>query len=101
MAPLPSYLTKKSDSPQKQGRKQEKIARQTVNSGAVFFDKGDLEIKDSNDEYRVDVKKVILQKSFQFTLKDIDKFNKQSSPQTPVYMIYIGDYVIKAIVERI
>lgn len=97
---IPKYLNK-SDTPQVKGRKQEKIARQTVNSGAVFFDKADLEVKDSNDEYRVDVKKVTLQKSFNLSLKAIDKFYKESSPQTPVFMIYIGDYIVKAIVERV
>ena len=94
-----NYFTERS--PQKKGRQQEKIARQTINSGTIFFDKGDLEVKDSNDSYRVDTKKVVLQKSYTLSLKDIEKFYRESSPQTPVYLIYIGDYCIKAIVERV
>lgn len=99
MGDFPSYLTEKS--PQVKGRKQEKIARQTLNSGAGWFDKADLEVRDDSDEYRVDVKKVVLQKSYTLSLKDVEKFYRESSPQTPVYMIYLGDYCIKAIVERI
>jgi hypothetical protein len=94
-----NYL--KEDSPQKKGRKQEKIARQTINSGTFFFDKGDLEVKDSDDQYRVDTKKVVLQKSYTLSLKEIEKFYHESSPQTPVYLIYIGDFCLKAIVERV
>ena len=100
MSKLPSYLTE--ETPQKKGRKQEKIARQTINSGgSCFFDKADLEVKGSDDNYRVDVKKVVLQKSYTLSLKDVEKFYRESSPQTPVYLIYIGDYCIKAIVERV
>ena len=99
MSKFPNYLIEKS--PQVKGRKQEKIARQTINSGSTFIDKADLEVKDNDDSYRVDVKKVVLQKSYTLSLKDVEKFYRESSPQTPVYLIYIGDYCIKAIVERV
>ena len=96
---LPKYLTKSEDTAQVKGRKYEKIARNTINSGAVFFDKGDLEVKDGNDQYRVDTKLVTEQKGYTFSLKHIDKFYKESMPQTPVYIIKIGKYRIKCIVE--
>ena len=94
-----NYLTD-SSSPQSKGRKQEKIARQTINSGTVFFDKADLEVKDSNDEYRVDVK-YTENKSYSFKIKDLDKFYSEASPQTPVYIIYLGKYRVKCIVEKV
>lgn len=96
---LPKYM-QKSDSPQVKGRKQEKIARNTINSGATWFDKGDIEVKDSNDQYRVDTKKVTLQKGYTISLKAVDKFYKESCPQTPVLMIYLGGYIIKAIIQK-
>ena len=97
---LPKYLTKTEDTPQVKGKKYEKIARNTINSGAVFFDKSDIEVKDSNDQYRVDTKLVTTQKGYTFSLKHIDKFYRESMPQTPVYLIDIGDYRVKCIIER-
>jgi hypothetical protein len=96
---LPKYLT--PDSPQKKGRKQEKKACQTINSGALYFDPRDLFVTTSNEDYLVDTKKITLQKSFQFSLKDIEKFYKQSGKKTPAYLIYIGDYVVKCIIQKL
>lgn len=93
-----NYLTEKT--PQKKGRDQEKIARQTINSDTFFIDKADLEVKDSNDQYRVDVK-YTEKKSFSFSEEKVDKFYKESSPQTPVYLVYLGKYRLKCIVERV
>ena len=97
--PIPKYLL--PDSPQKQGRKQEKKATQTINSGNVWFDPRDLIVNEDNENYLVDVKTVVIQKSYKFLLKDIEKLYKQAGLKTPVFLIYIGDYVIKAIVQRI
>lgn len=96
---LPRYLD--PESPQKQGRKQEKKATQNINSGAVWFDPGDLKVKESTENYLVDVKKVVLQKSFAINLSDIEKLHKQAKLKTPVLLIYMGDYVIKGIIQRI
>ena len=96
---LPGYL--KPDSPQKKGRKQEEKARRTINSGAVWFDPADLEVTEGNEKYLVDVKKVVTQQSFKLNLKDIEKLHRQAVLKTPVYLIYIGDYVVKAVVQRI
>lgn len=93
-----NYLA--DSTPQVKGRKQEKIARQTINSGTFFFDKADLEVKDSNDQYRVDVK-YTERKSYSFTIKGLDKFYAEASPQTPVYIVYIGKYKIKCLVEKV
>jgi hypothetical protein len=99
--PLPGFFTKKEDSPQLKGRKFEKIARNTINSGSGFMDKADLEVKDSLDGYRVDTKLVTERKNYTFSLKHIDKFYKECAPQTPVYLIRIGQYELKCIIRRV
>ena len=93
-----NYLNE--ESPSKQGRQQEKKARLHINSGAVWFDKNDLTVVEANETYEVDVKKVVKQKSFTFSLEKLDSFYKNSVPKTPIYLIYIGDYVIKAVIQR-
>lgn len=96
---IPNYLI--PDSPQKKGRKQEKIATQQINSGAVWFSPGDLKVNETTEEYLIDVKKVVLQKSYQINLKDVEKLHNQAKTKTPVLLIYIGDYVIKGIIQRL
>lgn len=96
---IPRYLN--PESPQKQGRKQEKKAVQNINSGTVWFDKGDLKVNETDENYLVDVKKVVLQKSYTLTLEDVKKIHKQAGIKTPVILIYMGNYVIKGIVQRI
>jgi hypothetical protein len=95
-----NYLT--TSSPQKQGRDQERKVRQTIASGAVWFDKGDLAVEESDESYVIDSKKVVTQKTYTFSLKEIDKFYKQvGGKKTPVYMVYIGDYCLKCLVQRV
>ena len=96
---LPNYM--KEDSPQKQGRKQEKKATQHINSGAVWFDLGDLTVMETNENYHVDTKKVVLQKGFNLSLKDVDKLYNEAGSKTPMFLIYIGDYLVKAVVQKI
>jgi len=96
---LPGYLN--PDSPQKQGRNQEKIAKQTIDSGRVWFDPADLQATEANEDYLIDVKKVVTQKTFQLNIKDIEKLHKQALTKTPMFLIFIGDYVVKAAVQRI
>jgi len=95
---IPKYLI--PDSPQKKGRKQEKKAMQTINSGGVWFDPADLNVTEATEKYLVDVKKVVTQKGYILFLKDIEKLHRQAGIKTPVFLIYIGDYVVKAIVQR-
>jgi len=95
---IPSYLN--PDSPQKKGRRREKKATQTINSGTLHFDPRDIKVTETDENYLVDTKDVSLQKSFKLNLDDIEKFYKQSKTKTPVYLIYIGDYVVKAIIQR-
>ena len=97
--PIPNYL--KPDSPQKQGRKQEKKATQNINSGAVWFDPADLNVVETTEKYLVDVKKVVLQKSYTLNLEEIEKLHKQAKLKTPIFLIYIGNYVVKAVVQRV
>lgn len=98
MSKVPDYL--KEESSTKQGNKQEEIARKHINSGRVWFDENDLTVKGTNEDYEVDVKKVIKQKGYRLSLEEIDKFFKRSIPKTPIYLIYIGDYVVKASIQR-
>ena len=88
-----SYLKEKSAS--KKGRDQEDVARKHINSGAVYFDKGDLDFKDLN----IDVKNTD-KKQYIFKIKDIKKHYLDSIPKTPVFLVYIGDYVLKTYVQR-
>lgn len=96
---LPNYLN--PESPQKKGRKQEKKATQTINSGAVWFSPRDILVKETDETYLVDSKLVVDQHSFQLKLSDIEKFHQQAGVKTPVYLIYIGKYLIKAVIQRI
>lgn len=96
---IPKYL--KTESLSKQGRNQETIARKHINSGAVWFDQYDLTVTNVDENYLIDVKKVITQKSFNISLKHIDKLYKVAIPKTPMLLIYLGNYVIKAIIQRI
>ena len=99
MSKQPNYLS--SDSPQKKGFKQEKKARQTISSGRMYFDPADLNVTESTEDYLIDVKKVVLQKSYQLKLEDVEKLYSQAKTKTPVFLIYIGDYVVKAIVQHV
>lgn len=91
---LPDYL--KDKSPQKKGRNQEDKARKHINSGAVWFQKGDLSTKD----YLIDVKKV--KKSHQINLQDIKELwcHAVDDGKDLALLIYIGDFVVQAVVKR-
>jgi len=89
----PKYLNEKT--PQKRGREQEEKARRHINSGAVWFDKGDLDYKKMN----IDTKNA--NKQFTLKLSNIKKHYKDSIPKEPVFLIYFKDYVIKAFIQRI
>ena len=96
---IPKYL--RPDSPQKIGRKKEKKATQTINSGAIWFDKGDVQVKGTDENYHVDVKTVVTQKSYKVLLKDVEKIHREAGIKTPVILIYMGPYVIKSIIQRV
>jgi len=99
MSPIPKYL--KPENPQRLGRKQEKKATQTIDSGRIWFDPADLKVKESNENYLIDVKTVVKQKSFTIKLKDVEKLHKQAGIKTPVLLIYLGNFVIKGIIQRL
>ena len=98
---LPKYLNKE-DSPQKQGRKQEKRARQHINSGAVWFDQFDLDQLSDKGNFLIDVKKAVKQKQVAISEVKVKKLFTRAMDEnkTPAYLIYLGDYIIKAIVEK-
>lgn len=98
MKHIPRYLQEVSH--QKKGRLQEKKAALSINSGSVWFSKGDLTVKESDEIYHVDIKTVVKQKSFKLSLKDIDKIWNDAGVKTPVIMIYINDYIVKCIVQK-
>jgi hypothetical protein len=91
---LPDYLNDKT--PQKKGRDQEDKARKNINSGAVWFDKGDLSTKD----YLIDVKRC--KKSHTISVKAIKKLFPEAVQQGKdlAFLIYIGDYTVQAVVKR-
>lgn len=95
---LPKYLN--PDSPAKKGRKQEKIATQTINSGTLHFDPRDLKVNTTDEDYLVDVKLACTQKQVTIKLDDVEKFHRQAKLKTPVYLLYLGDFVIKCIIQR-
>lgn len=99
MSKQPNYLN--PDSPQKKGFKQESKAQKTIASGRLYFDPADLNVKENTENYLVDVKKVVTQKSYQLKLDDIEKLYSQAKTKTPVFLIYIGNYVVKAVVQHV
>lgn len=94
----PNYFNEKSDS--KRGIEREDKACKQINSGRVWFSPRDLTVTGTDEEYLVDVKDVKKQKSYRLSLKDVERFFNQAIPKTPVYLIYMGDYIIKASIQR-
>jgi len=94
----PKWMNEKS--PSKLGRLQEEKARKHVNSGAVWFDQYDLDIKEGDDNYLVDVKN--MKKSITLSDTSIKKLFQKAMQEgkTPAYLIYMGDYTIKAVITR-
>jgi hypothetical protein len=95
---IPKYLTEESNA--KKGRKQEKKATQQINSGTLYFSPRDLVVKETDEDYLVDTKLVVTQKSITLKLDDVEKFHRQAKLKTPVYLIYLGNFIIKAVIQR-
>lgn len=97
---IPKYLRKKEDSPSKKGRDQEEKARKHINSGAVFFDKYDLTAEQKDDIILIDVKRS--EKTIRLSAEKTEQLHREAMIQhkTPAYLIYLGDYVLKCIIER-
>lgn len=90
----PKFL--EEETPQKSGRKREDIARKHINSGAVWFDFGDLSV---GEDVVLDVKE--RKKSFTLSLSEVDKFYKRVAPRSPGYLVYLGEYVLHISVMRL
>ena len=85
---LPKYM-KKKDAPRKKGQKGEKQAKETLNSGATWFSKGDLKYENC----LVEVKKTD-KKSFRITTQLIKKIINEAYTvkKEPVIMIEFPEY---------
>lgn len=98
---LPNYLNN-SKSHSEKGREQEDKARKHINSGAVWFDQYDLDAKgsDGKEIFLIDVKRA--PKTITLSKNKVEKLFRQSALEhkTPAYLIYIGDYVLKCVIER-
>lgn len=92
---IPKYL--KPENSKQIGKKGEKKARQTIASGALWFDKGDWEI----DRYLIEVK-TTKKKSFRVLYKTLEKiFNEAHSiGKEPALIIQIKDLIFKGIVVK-
>lgn len=102
MTDLPAYMKASDDSPSKKGRKQEKKARLHINSGSVWFDRGDISIVEGDDKYLLDVKRTD-GKTFQLNKEKVAKLFEIAMQQqkTPAYLVYFGDeFVVRCIVSR-
>ena len=96
---VPKYL-KKEISNTKRGEKREEIALKTINSGRTPFSKGDI----SMDDFVIDVKDT-LKSQYILKLKDIEKLHNDANPlgqkpKTGALIIYMGDYILKVLIEK-
>jgi len=96
----PKYLMKE-DSISKQGFDQEEKARKHIASGKLWFDSYDLS-QLGKDKFLIDVKKVVSQSGIRLSKKNIKKLFETAMRQdkNAGYLIYIGDFVLKVMVER-
>ena len=94
MNQIPKYL---QQNVKRQGQKAEKRAKHTLNSGALWFDKGDLK----TSKYLIEVKHTN-KRSFRLTDKLLGKLIDEaySVRKEPLLIIYIGNYKVIAKVER-
>jgi len=94
----PKWMNEKS--PSKKGRDQEEKARKHINSGAVWHDQFDLDIKEDDTTYLIDVKRA--EKSITLSDKSVQKLFRKAMEEnkSPAYLIYMGPYVLKCTIER-
>jgi hypothetical protein len=88
MAKIPKYL--RSSSKRKKGQKGERKAKETINSGALWFDKGDLKTAD----YLIEVKETS-KKGYRLTTKLLEKVVSEAytAKKKPLVMIVFPKYV--------
>ena len=94
MSQIPKYL---QQNVKRQGQKAEKKAKRTLNSGALWFDKGDLK----TNKYLIEVKHTN-KKSFRITDKLLSKLINEaySIHKEPLLIIYINKYKVTAKIEK-
>jgi hypothetical protein len=92
---IPKYL--QSEHSKRIGNKGEKKVRQTIASGALWIDKGDI----STDKCLIEVK-TTQKKSFRLMYKTLEKiFNEAHSiGKEPALIIQIKDLIFKGIVVK-
>jgi len=91
---IPKYLQRNV---KRQGQKAEKRVKRTLNSGALWFDKGDLK----TSKYLIEVKHTN-KKGFRITDKLLRKLIDEaySVHKEPLLIIYIGNYKVISRIER-
>ena len=94
MSQIPKYL---QQNVKRQGQRAEKKARQTINSGSLWFDKGDLQ----TNKYLIEVKHTS-KKGFRITTSLLEKLvdEAHSIHKDPLLVIYIGKFKVIAKIEK-
>jgi len=97
---LPDYL--KDETSRKKGNKAEKVVRSTINSGAFWVDKLDLEV---DKLYKVEVKsrwyrKGQRAKSYTITEKLLTSILAKAGDKIPVLEVVLPNYICHITFER-
>lgn len=105
MTPIPKYLNTKS--PQHRGRKWEKHLIQTINSGAIWFDKGNgtessTHVKIGETKHLIEIKRPS-RKSYVLTYQTLEKGLNDASDMNkePLIIICIKDLMLVGTIVRI
>lgn len=96
MSKLPKYLN--PESPSKMGRKfEKKLVRQTINSGTLWFDQGDV----SSDTHLIQAK-LTERKSFTLNEKDLEQIYLQAvcKGKIPIFLIKFKNFTLTGRVVR-
>jgi len=90
MSRKPNYLTGKENT-RKKGKQGEDLVRDTINSGALWFDKGDQKSKN----YLIEVKKTD-KKGFRISTKLIDKIVREAYTvkKEPLIVIVLPNHIL-------
>ena len=87
---MPKYLTGKGNT-RKKGKKGENLVKDTINSGALWFKKGDLDAKD----FLIEVKKTD-KKGFRITNKLIEKVVREAYTvkKEPLIVLVLPNHIL-------
>ena len=90
MSNLPKYMNDSPDS-RKKGNKGEKVVKDTINSGALWFDKGDKKF----GNYLIEVKETD-KKGFRVTTKLVEKIINEAYTvkKEPLIVVVLPKYIL-------